>query len=314
MRWKRFKEDNVFMNYTVMLLPHSKKKPIHFKIPVWAFGVIFLSVMTLAGGVLYLAGSAHQLRQVEAEKQKIEMEWEKISKQEQQIKEENEDLKLAREQQEQELDQLEQKTVDTMTELKKLTSRENEIRSQIGLDTVELDPFDGLGEDVSSQPGRNGNEVVMVQKNLDKLRSCMTEQDRSYDALSGKIADYQNQKFRQSVVDYALQFVGKPYVYGGTDPNSGIDCSGFTRYVMSHAAGVYLSRTAAQQSQTSAGISESEVRPGDLVFYGSGGYVGHVAIYIGNGKIVHASNERTGITVSGWKYRTPMKIVSVLGG
>ena len=94
------------MNYTVMLLPHSQKKPIHFKIPVWVFGMFFLMIMTLVGGVLFFSGSTHQLRQVEFEKQQIELEWQKISEQKQQIEDENEDLKLAREQQEQELEQL----------------------------------------------------------------------------------------------------------------------------------------------------------------------------------------------------------------
>ena len=313
MRWKKFKEKNVLMNYTVMLLPHSQKKPIHFKIPVWVFGMFFLMIMTLVGGVLFFAGSTHQLRQAEFEKQQIELEWQKISEQKQQIEDENEDLKLAREQQEQELEQLEQKTVDTITELKKLTSRENEIRSQIGLDTVDLDDLDGLEEDASLQVASNDGDVNIVQKNLDMLRAGMSEQYQNYDALTGRIADYQKEQFRQDVVDYALQFVGNPYVYGGTNPNTGADCSGFTRYVMSHAAGVSLSRTAAQQSKTGPGISESDVKPGDLVFYGSGSYVNHVAIYIGNGKVVHASNERTGIKVSGWKYRTPVKIVNVLG-
>ena len=213
-----------------------------------------------------------------------------------------------------ELEQLEKKTVATITELKKLTSRENEIRSQIGLDTVDLDELDGLEEEtVSLQVATNDGDVNIVQKNLDMLRAGMSEQYQNYDALTGRIADYQKEQFRQDVVDYALQFVGNPYVYGGTNPNTGADCSGFTRYVMSHAAGVSLSRTAAQQSKTGPGISESDVKPGDLVFYGSGSYVNHVAIYIGNGKVVHASNERTGIKVSGWKYRTPVKIVNVLG-
>ena len=176
-----------------------------------------------------------------------------------------------------------------------------------------MDDLDGLEEDASLQVASNDGDVNIVQKNLDMLRAGMSEQYQNYDALTGRIADYQKEQFRQDVVDYALQFVGNPYVYGGTNPNTGADCSGFTRYVMSHAAGVSLSRTAAQQSKTGPGISESDVKPGDLVFYGSGSYVNHVAIYIGNGKVVHASNERTGIKVSGWKYRTPVKIVNVLG-
>lgn len=118
---------------------------------------------------------------------------------------------------------------------------------------------------------------------------------------------------RQQVVDYALQFVGGRYVYGGNDPNTGVDCSGFTRYVMSHAAGVGLNRSSGSQASQGRSISSAEIQPGDLVFYSSGSRINHVALYIGNGQVVHASNPRSGIKVSNWTYRSPYKIVSVLG-
>ncbi len=118
---------------------------------------------------------------------------------------------------------------------------------------------------------------------------------------------------RQQVVNYALQFVGCRYVYGGTDPHSGVDCSGFARYVMQNAAGVWLDRTSASQACQGVTISADQIQPGDLVFYSSGGRVNHVAIYIGNGQIVHASTERTGVKVSNWTYRSPVRIARVLG-
>lgn len=117
---------------------------------------------------------------------------------------------------------------------------------------------------------------------------------------------------RQQVVDYALQFVGGRYVYGGSDPNTGADCSGFTSYVMRHSAGVSMNRSSTAQSTQGRGISAAEIQPGDLVFYGNGRSINHVAIYIGDGQIVHASTERTGIKISEWTYRSPVKIVSVL--
>ena len=119
-------------------------------------------------------------------------------------------------------------------------------------------------------------------------------------------------KLRQDVVNYALQFVGNRYVYGGTDPNTGADCSGFTRYIMQHAAGVSLSHSSRAQSGEGRSVSYSEIKPGDLIFYGGKGYINHVAMYIGNGQIVHASTERTGIKVSNATYRTPVKVVRVL--
>ena len=118
---------------------------------------------------------------------------------------------------------------------------------------------------------------------------------------------------RQAVVEYGLQFVGNRYVYGGTNPNKGADCSGFTSYVLRHSAGVELPHSSRSQAVQGREISAAEIRPGDLVFYASGKRINHVALYIGNGQVVHASNERTGICVSEWTYRNPAKIVNVLG-
>lgn len=118
---------------------------------------------------------------------------------------------------------------------------------------------------------------------------------------------------RSEIVTYALQFVGNRYKYGGTNPNTGVDCSGFTSYVMRHAAEVELPHSSGGQSRMGRVVSSSEMRPGDIICYGSGKRINHVALYIGNGQIVHASTERTGIKVSRWNYRTPVRIVNVLG-
>lgn len=115
---------------------------------------------------------------------------------------------------------------------------------------------------------------------------------------------------REKVVSYALQFVGGRYVWGGTDPHTGADCSGFTAYVMRHAAGVSLSHSS--RAQAGEGRKVKTPKPGDLIFYSNDGEINHVAIYIGNGQIVHASSEKTGIKVSPWNKRTPVKIVDVL--
>ena len=118
---------------------------------------------------------------------------------------------------------------------------------------------------------------------------------------------------RSEIVTYALQFVGNRYKYGGTNPNTGVDCSGFTSYVMRHAAEVELPHSSGGQSRMGRQVSSSEMRQGDIISYGSGKRINHVALYIGNGQIVHASTERTGIKVSRWNYRTPVRIVNVLG-
>lgn len=114
----------------------------------------------------------------------------------------------------------------------------------------------------------------------------------------------------QQIADFAVQFVGNPYVYGGTSLTNGADCSGFVQSVYKNF-GYQLPRGATSQSNSSQGrlVSVAELQPGDLVFYDHGtGSVEHVGIYIGNGQIVHASNRRTGIKISSVNYSTPFKV------
>lgn len=106
-----------------------------------------------------------------------------------------------------------------------------------------------------------------------------------------------------SVVDYATQFVGNPYVWGGTSLTNGADCSGFTQAVY-NSFGVSIPRTSYEQQNAGREVSYSEAQPGDLICYG-----GHVAIYMGDGKIVHASNSRDGIKISNdATYRTILSV------
>lgn len=107
----------------------------------------------------------------------------------------------------------------------------------------------------------------------------------------------------QEIVDYALQFEGNPYVYGGTSLTNGADCSGFVMSVFANF-GYELPRVAASQYASSTLKDLSELEVGDLVFYGSG--ITHVALYIGDGQIIHASNSRTGIIISDYDYDTPV--------
>jgi cell wall-associated NlpC family hydrolase len=109
----------------------------------------------------------------------------------------------------------------------------------------------------------------------------------------------------QQIADYAVQFVGNPYVWGGTSLTSGADCSGFTQSVFANF-GISLARVAADQSYGGTSVSLDSLQPGDLLFYSSSGSIDHVAIYIGSGMIVHAANSRTGITTSSYNYSTPV--------
>ena len=114
---------------------------------------------------------------------------------------------------------------------------------------------------------------------------------------------------RQNLVNYALQFVGGPYRAGGNDPRTGVDCSGFVRYVMQHGAGISMNRSSGSQATQGHAVNSSQMQPGDLLFYSGGSGINHVAMYIGDGKIVHASTYATGIKISKWNYRNPVKIV-----
>lgn len=122
----------------------------------------------------------------------------------------------------------------------------------------------------------------------------------------------QSAKQRQEIVDYALQFLGGRYVYGGLNPNSGVDCSGFTSYVLKQAAGVDLSHSSRAQAGEGRRVSYENARPGDLVFYAKNGHINHVALYMGNDRVIHASSPKTGIVVSNVTYRSPVKFVSFL--
>ena len=118
---------------------------------------------------------------------------------------------------------------------------------------------------------------------------------------------------RANIANTAVQYVGYPYVYGGNSLTGGIDCSGFSQQILAKF-GISLPRTSREQANCGRAISSGEMRPGDLIFYaGSGGTINHVAIYIGNGQVCHASNAKTGIKISTWNYRTPARIRNVIG-
>ncbi|WP_051684945.1 C40 family peptidase [Clostridium sp. KNHs205] len=116
-----------------------------------------------------------------------------------------------------------------------------------------------------------------------------------------------------TIANYALNFVGNPYVWGGTSLTNGADCSGFVQSVYAHF-GYSIPRTSRDQA-SSAGyeVSINNVQPGDLIFYtNSSGTINHVAMYIGNGKVVNASTARTGIKVSSYNYRSPYKVKRIV--
>lgn len=169
-----------------------------------------------------------------------------------------------------------------------------------GEDYNEDNDSSDYSEDYSSETGEAGDSGYAGETG-ESDDSGYTESETTADTASSTTAS--SGSGGSSVVDYAKQFVGNPYVWGGTSLTSGADCSGFVQSVYSNF-GVSLPRTSYEQQNAGREVSYSEAQPGDLICYG-----GHVAIYMGDGKIVHASNSRDGIKVSdNAAYRTILSV------
>lgn len=169
------------------------------------------------------------------------------------------------------------------------------------------DESEGSGDDGVESEGNDGYESEENEGNGDYENEgneeSGDESDESQEGSGSSSGSSYSDSSGSSVVDYATQFVGNPYVWGGTSLTNGADCSGFVQSVYSNF-GVSLPRTSYEQQNAGREVSYSEAQPGDLICYG-----GHVAIYMGDGKIVHASNSRDGIKVSdNAAYRTILSV------
>lgn len=169
----------------------------------------------------------------------------------------------------------------------------------------ELEYLEDLGEwvkvAIDGEDAYISAEYVVVES---KLNTAITMSELLY---GQGVSDV-----RVDLVEYAKKFLGNPYVWGGTSLTKGADCSGFVQSVFKHY-GISLSRTSREQAKNGTKISASDLKPGDLVFYSnSSGTINHVAIYIGGGQVIHASNPKSGIKISKYNYRTPAKCVSVI--
>lgn len=170
---------------------------------------------------------------------------------------------------------------------------------EIELDSVDED--DGTTVDKAYISTRDNNVEVRYALN-EAIKFSPTE-----------IAANNAASRRSKLVNFALQYVGNSYVWGGTSLTNGVDCSGFTMRVMQQF-GVSLPHYSGSQAKMGKAVTSGNMRPGDLIFYaGSGGQVNHVAIYIGNGQVVHAASRKSGIKISTWNYRSPVAIRNVLG-
>ena len=180
-----------------------------------------------------------------------------------------------------------------------------------GSEGIKTESITAMVNDMAAHAQENGQEYqkLKVQKNIAAERRASAERAKKIAAMveeSNRKVEQKRVAERKALVNFALQFVGNPYVYGGTSLTNGADCSGFVMSVFKEF-GYDLPRVAAAQYEASQKKDISQLETGDLVFYGAGG-INHVALYIGNGKIVHASTAATGIKVSDYNYETPVGI------
>ena len=208
------------------------------------------------------------------------------------------------EQQQAEIEQLEAERIAAEEEARRQAEAEAaaaaaaQEAAQNGDNSSEEVQYDEDGNVVSgSSDGSSDYEYdeygnVIDTDNTVDYNSDANSSDRSSDSSSDSSSASSSSGSGSSVVSYATQFVGNPYVWGGTSLTSGADCSGFVQSVYANF-GVSLPRTSYEQQNAGYEVSYADAQPGDLICYG-----GHVAIYMGNGQIVHASNARDGIKVS----------------
>ncbi len=179
---------------------------------------------------------------------------------------------------------------------------------------AEAERLEKLAQEQEAKRQREASEKSQAENNAQKSESSKNNSSTGSNSGSNYADSSSGSSSSGSeVAGYALNFVGNPYVYGGTSLTNGADCSGFVQSIYSHY-GYNISRTSSSQSQ-SAGkeVSLSSLQAGDLIFYRNGsGNVSHVAMYIGGGRVVHASNPRDGIKTSNVDYRTPYKARRIL--
>ena len=177
--------------------------------------------------------------------------------------------------------------------MREIKSKEDITMEMLSLPTEEL--LKQQDENVKKESDTKTEEEVQVETHEEKVSE---EEVYSINlaANSENKVPY-NEIISNQVVNYALQFVGGPYVYGGNSLTNGTDCSGFTKLVFANY-GVYLPRSAPEQAYAGVHVDLSDIKPGDIIVSGYDGVVCHAALYIGDGKLVHALNSNVGIVVT----------------
>ena len=180
--------------------------------------------------------------------------------------------------------------------------RYNVLNQLDGWVQLELDAGDDDGEDQGAFVSTRDSNVT--------VQYALQEAIEYYQAVEAANAA---RAFRNKIVNFACQFVGNRYVWGGTSLTHGCDCSGFTQSVLKNF-GISVPRVSRDQARSGSKVTSANMRPGDLIFYANrSGTINHVGMYIGNGQVVNAASTRSGIRIYRWNYRTPVAIRNVIG-
>ncbi|MCC8025248.1 MAG: NlpC/P60 family protein [Clostridium sp.] len=190
------------------------------------------------------------------------------------------------------------KAQETTTKASESKKEETKKPTESAVGTIAVNPEDG-------------KDATVAAPTTEKARETTVSQGPGGSSGPGSSSPEVASATRNAVVAYAKQFLGNAYVYGGTSLTDGADCSGFTMSVFSHF-GISTGRSSRDQAAKGREIPVSDVKPGDLLFYASGNYINHVALYIGGGQVIHSSTPATGICITSANYRTPCKAVSFL--
>lgn len=170
-------------------------------------------------------------------------------------------------------------------------------------------------EDITMEMINLPREQLLESQKIDEIEKSSTEveevnnvvEESAEETVTSKKVSYKedlavndipyNEMLANEIVNFAMQFEGNPYVYGGNSLTDGTDCSGFTKLVFSEF-GIYLPRSAPEQAYAGTHINLSNIMPGDIVVSGYDGVVCHASLYIGNGKLIHALNSSVGIVIT----------------
>lgn len=177
--------------------------------------------------------------------------------------------------------------------MREIKSKEDITMEMLSLPTEEL--LKQQDEKVKKESDTKTTEEVQVET-YEEVTSEKEVYSINLAANSENEVPY-NEIISNQVVNYALKFVGGPYVYGGNSLTNGTDCSGFIKLVFANY-GVYLPRSAPEQAYAGVHVDLNDIKPGDIIVSGYDGVVCHAALYIGDGKLVHALNSNVGIVVT----------------